>query len=179
VLGSQGSVVGVFLDQIDRGENITVTHPDAERYFFTIQETVALILEVARAPKHARVLIPEERTPTKIVDLANFLIRKKQKVLEEPRVVFTGLRPGEKLHEEFVGPGERLGDQVGARLHALESAAVPSEFIHSVMAELDAAVRARNLDAVLQVIARLVPEYRPSESVDAARTAAALVSHHG
>jgi FlaA1/EpsC-like NDP-sugar epimerase len=178
VLGSQGSVVGVFLDQIDHGENITVTHPDAERYFFTIQETVALILEVARAPKHAQVLIPEERTPTKIVDLANFLIRKKQKFLEEPRVVFTGLRPGEKLHEEFVGRDERLGDEVGLHLHALESAAVPSEFIHSAMAELDAAVRARNLDTVLQVIARLVPEYRPSAYLDAAR-AAALVSHHG
>lgn len=178
VLGSQGSVVGVFLEQISRGENITVTHPDTARYFFTIEETVALILEVARAPKHAQVLIPEERTPTKIVDLANFLIRKNRNSPEELRVVFTGLRPGEKLHEEFFGPGERLADQVGPGLRAVEGADLSPDFVHSAMAELDVAVRARNLDTVLQVIARLVPEYRPSEIVDAAR-AAALVSHHG
>ena len=178
VLGSQGSVVGVFLDQIARGENITVTHRDAERYFFTIEETVALILEVARAPKHAQVLIPEKRTPTKIVDLANFLSRKKHRFPNDARVVFTGLRPGEKLQEEFVGRGERLGDAVGPRLRAVDGADLSPDFVHSAMAELDVAVRARNLDAVLQVIARLVPEYRPSESIDAAR-AAALVSHHG
>jgi FlaA1/EpsC-like NDP-sugar epimerase len=123
-------------------------------------------------------LIPEERTPTKIVDLANFLIRKRQKFSEETRIVFTGLRPGEKLHEEFTCPGERLADQAGPHLRAVDGADLPREFVHSAMAELDLAVRARNLDTVLQVIARLVPEYRPSESVDAAR-AAALVSHHG
>jgi FlaA1/EpsC-like NDP-sugar epimerase len=177
VLGSQGSVVGVFLDQIDRGENITVTHPDAERYFFTIEETVAFILEVTRAPKHAQVLIPEQRTPTKIVDLANLLIRKQQKALEEPRIVFTGLRPGEKLHEEFVGPGERLADAVGPHLRTVDGADLSPDFVHSAMAELDVAVRGRNLDAVLHVITRLVPEYRPSVSLDAAR-AAALVGHH-
>ena len=176
VLGSQGSVVGVFLDQIARSENITVTDPDADRYFFTMAETVSLILEAARAPKHAQIWIPETGTPTKIVDLANFLIQQKSKFPEEPRVVFTGLRPGEKLHEEFVGPGERLADEVGPRLRAVDGVDLSREFVHSAMADLDVAVRARNLDAVLQVIARFVPEYRPGVFLDAKR-AAPLVTH--
>jgi len=177
VLASQGSVVGVFLDQIARGENITVTHPDAERYFFTMAEAVSLIFEAASAPSHAPILIPEIASPTKIVDLANFLIQQKSKSPGAHRLVFTGLRTGEKLHEEFVGPGERLADFVCPNLRAIDGAEVSRELVHSAMAELEVAVRARNLEAVVQVTARLVPEYCPSTSLDAAR-AAALVDHH-
>ena len=82
------------------------------------------------------------------------------------------------MHEEFVGPGERLADFVSSRLRIVDGAEVPREVVHLAMAELEVAARARNLDAVLQVIARLVPEYRPSESLDAARAAAWMV-HHG
>jgi FlaA1/EpsC-like NDP-sugar epimerase len=177
VLGSQGSVVGVFLDQIAGGENITVTHPDAERFFFTMTEAVSLILNASHAPKHAQILIPETGPPTKIVDLANFLIQQKSKPPGKSHLVFTGLRPGEKLREEFVGPGERLADEVSPRLRAVEGAVVSRELVHSAMGQLDVAVRVRNLDAVLQIIFRLVPEYRPSASVDAARPAL-LVAHH-
>lgn len=178
VLASRGSVVGVFLDQIARGANITVTHPDADRYFFTMAETVSMILKSSSAPPNAQMLVPETGSPTKIVDLANYLIHQKSNSHDESRVVFTGLRPGEKLHEEFIGPGERLADKVGPDLSAINAVEMPPEFVHSAMAELDRAVRARNLSAVLQVIACLVPEYRPSASLDAACDAAA-VSHHG
>jgi FlaA1/EpsC-like NDP-sugar epimerase len=177
VLGSQGSVVGVFLDQMARGGNITVTHPDATRYFFTMAETISLILEAASTPTHAHIVIPETRVPTKIVDLANDLIHKQHKTPGELRLVFTGLRPGEKLHEEFVGPGEVPASRVGPLLRSVDGADLPREFVRAAMAELDAAVRGRNLVAVMQVIARLVPEYRPSASLDAT-PAAPLVSHH-
>jgi FlaA1/EpsC-like NDP-sugar epimerase len=177
VLGSQGSVVGVFLDQMARGGNITVTHPDATRYFFTMAETISLILEAASTPTHAHIVIPETRVPTKIVDLANDLIYKQHKTPGEFRLVFTGLRPGEKLHEEFVGPGEVPASRVGPLLRSVDGADLPREFVRAAMAELDAAVRGRNLVAVMQVIARLVPEYRPSASLDAT-PAAPLVSHH-
>ena len=177
VLGSHGSVVGVFLDQIARDENITVTHPDAERYFFTMAETIAFILEAASAPQHAQILIPEKSTPTKIVDLANYLIQHASKSPGESRLVFTGLRPGEKLNEEFVGPGELRADWAGPHLRAVNGADLPLEFVHSAMAQLDVAVRTRNFDAVLQVIARLVPEYRPSASLDA-KHVEPLVSHY-
>ena len=178
VLGSQGSVVGVFLDQMARREAITVTDPEATRYFFTMAETISLILEAAFTSKQARILIPEIGTPTKILDLANYLISKKGDGSVTPHIVFTGLRPGEKLHEEFVGPGENLGDRVSPCLRQVNGPDLPRGLVQSAMAELDIAVRARNLDAVLQVMARLVPAYRPSALLDAAR-AAALVSHHG
>jgi FlaA1/EpsC-like NDP-sugar epimerase len=178
VLGSHGSVAGVFLDQIARGESITVTQPDVDRYFFTMDESVSLILEAASAPPHSRILVPETGPPTQIVDLAKFLIQQKGKAPGQFRIVFTGLRSGEKLHEEFIGPGERLGDFVGPRLRAIEGrAGVPQELLHSAMAELDTAARAKNLEAVLQGVARLVPEYCPSASLDAARPAA-WAAHH-
>jgi FlaA1/EpsC-like NDP-sugar epimerase len=177
VLGSQGSVVGVFLDQIARGENITVTHPDAERYFFTMAETVSLILEAASAAKDAQILIPGTIKPTKIVDLANYLIQRKIKFPRKSTIVFTGLRPGEKLREEFIGPGERLADLVGPRLRVVEGPEIPDRVVHRAIADLDNAASARNLEGVLQVIARLVPEYRPSATLDA-KHGAPLVSHH-
>lgn len=177
VLGSQGSVVPIFLDQIARGDNISVTHPDVDRYFFTMTETISLILEASLAPSPAQIWIPEVGSPTKIVDLANFLIQHKSDHSSQSSLVFTTLRPGEKLHEEFVGPGERLADCFGPRLRAVAGSAVQDEWVHQAMAELDIAVHARNLDAVLQVIARLVPEYRPSVSLDAMR-AASLVAQH-
>jgi FlaA1/EpsC-like NDP-sugar epimerase len=111
------------------------------------------------------------------VDIANFLMQRKGKTSEESRIVFTGLRPGEKLHEEFIGPGELLANFVRPRLRAIERADMAHDFVHSAMAELDTAARARNLEAVLQAIARLVPEYHPSASLDAARSAA-WAAHH-
>jgi nucleoside-diphosphate-sugar epimerase len=73
VLGSQGSVVGVFLEQIGRGDRVTVTHRDAERYFFTMEETVFLILEAASATQDKQILAPDMGRPTKILDLADQL----------------------------------------------------------------------------------------------------------
>lgn len=177
VLGSQGSVAGVFQDQIVRGENITVTHPEVDRYFFTMEEAISLILEAASAPQHAHILIPVTGSPTKIIDLANFLIQQVSGFQRDHRLVFTGLRPGEKLHEEFVDSGEHLGDVVAPGLRAITGADVPHELVHSAMAELDTATRARNLEAVLRVIARLVPEYRPSASLDTASSAAGAAHH--
>lgn len=177
VLGSQGSVVGVFLDQIARGEAITVTHSDATRCFFTMAEAVSLILESATTPQYAQILVPENATPIKIVDLANFLVRKKRAAREESRFAFTGLRPGEKLHEEFISPNERLAHAVTPRLRAVDGADLPCDFVHSAMVELEVAVSARDLDAVLHVISRLVPEYHPSASLGAAR-ADGLVADH-
>lgn len=166
VLGSQGSVVGVFLDQIGRGDRVTVTHPEATRYFFTMEETVALIREAASATQDQQLLVPETGRPTKILDLANYLIRRKNKRTDGPAIVFTGLRAGEKLHEEFVGPGERLADWVGSRLRAVDGGRIQAATLVCAMADLDASVSARNLESALAIVARLVPEYHPSTSLD-------------
>ena len=92
-------------------------------------------------------------------------------------MTFTGLRAGEKLHEEFVGPGERLTNRVGALLRVVEGAGVEHDLVHAAMAQLGIAVRARDHEGVMQVVARLVPEYRSTMNPDVARTSS-LVSHH-
>ncbi|MGC1782818.1 MAG: polysaccharide biosynthesis protein [Acidobacteriaceae bacterium] len=165
VLGSKGSVVQVFLEQIARGENVTVTHPDAHRFFFTMEETVSLILKAGSDVGDRRVFIPEIEHPTRIVDLATYLIGKAGKSAESLRLVFTGLRPGEKLVEEFIGPGEHIV-HAGPHLHAVFSPAPDEEHLRGAMLNLDAAVRTRNLPDILRTIQRLVPEYCPSPSLD-------------
>ena len=85
-----------------------------------MEETVCLILEAAPRTQEKQILIPESGKPTKIVSLANELIQRKSKFPGGPTIVFTGLRAGEKLHEEFIGPGERLAAHVGCRLHAID-----------------------------------------------------------
>ncbi|MHB1794189.1 MAG: polysaccharide biosynthesis protein [Acidobacteriaceae bacterium] len=177
VLGSQGSVAGVFLDQIARGDSVTVTHREAERYFFTMEETVSLILEAASATQDKQILVPETGRPTKILDLANYLIQQKGKPPGGPAIVFTGLRAGEKLYEEFVGPGERLAAWVGPRLHAIDGLAIQEETLHRAMRDLDAAVCARNLESAFEIVERLVPEYRPSASLQA-KHSEPVAGHH-
>jgi len=108
VLGSNGSVVPIFERQIREGRPLTVTHPDATRYFMTIPEAVQLILQASLLPElRGRVAMLDMGEPVRIVDLARNLLRLSGlRSRVDERIVFTGLRPGERLHEELVGPEE-------------------------------------------------------------------------
>lgn len=175
VLGSQGSVVPLFLEQVSQKVTVTVTNPDAERFFFTIQESVSLILEAAAKEVQGKILIPGFMKSVKISDLANFVIAQcGASSSDSSRIAFTELRPGEKLVEEFVAQNEKFGETISPRLIAIESDGVTQDELHNAMMKLERSILDRDLRSMFQAVQGLVPNYQPSVTVlasnDAIRT---------
>lgn len=122
VLGSQGSVVPIFKKQIENGGPVHVTHQDATRYFMTIPEAVLLILQSAYLGEHGDIMILEMGSPVRITDLAELMIRMAGFTPgREVEIEFTGLRPGEKLHEELVSGAEELKKTAHPKIHAVKN----------------------------------------------------------
>ncbi len=103
VIGSRGSMLPTFTAQIDGGGPVTLTHPDVTRYFMTIPEACELVVQAGAIGRPGEVLILDMGEPVKILDIAERMIARSGRKVE---IVITGLRPGEKLHEELVGLGE-------------------------------------------------------------------------
>ncbi len=117
VLGSSGSVIPKFKEQIAKGGPVTVTHPEITRYFMTIPEAARLVVQAAALGDTGRVYVLDMGEPVKIVDLARDMIRMSGHALEDVRIEFSGLRPGEKLYEELLADSDTVEPTAIARLN--------------------------------------------------------------
>jgi FlaA1/EpsC-like NDP-sugar epimerase len=104
VLGSRGSVLGAFQAQVEAGTAVTVTHPEATRYFMTVEEAVGLVIQAGAVGESGNVLVLDMGGPVRIRDVAQQIIRQSGRELP---ISYTGLRPGEKIHEALLAVGER------------------------------------------------------------------------
>jgi FlaA1/EpsC-like NDP-sugar epimerase len=176
VLGSNGSVVPLFREQIARGGPVTVTDPQVTRYFMTIPEAAQLILQAAALGRHGDILVLDMGQPVRILDLARHMIKLSGlEPHEDIDIVFTGLRPGEKLHEELVADGEEVTPTPHDRIRVLRPPTVPAP-PEDWISTLQAHVQAGDVAATILLIRRLVPGYQPSDLVAGAPAVPGVVS---
>jgi FlaA1/EpsC-like NDP-sugar epimerase len=170
VLGSRGSVIDVFKKQIEAGGPLTVTHPEMVRYFMTIQEAVALVLEATAIGRDGQVFVLDMGRPVSVVELAENLVRLcGLRPHEDVEIVFTGIRPGEKLREEILTSHELDNPTYHSdgsptaheRLFVAQQERIEYERLVDILAELEVAVRTPDEPAVVQTLCRLVPTFQP------------------
>ena len=161
VLGSEGSVVPLFRRQLARGGPLTVTHPDVRRYFMTLPEAAQLVLHAAALPNAAgRIAMLDMGEQVKILDLAENLVRLSG--LEPYRdipISFTGLRPGEKLHEGLMSAVESTTPSGVAKISLVQTDEVDGAAIRDGVARLLAAAARGDVAPILAALRTLVPEY--------------------
>lgn len=165
VLGSSGSVIPLFREQIARGGPVTVTHPDIIRYFMLIPEAAQLVLQAglmaSRKAEGGEIFVLDMGEPVRIVDLARDMIRLSGFSEDEIKIEFTGLRPGEKLYEELLADGEATLPTPHPKLRIAKPEQLPAA---AWLLELDAwlAAARRAEGEVKDGLRRWVPEYRPA-----------------
>ncbi len=166
VLGSNGSALPLFEQQIAAGGPVTVTHPDARRYFMTIPEAVQLVLQASSMGRGGEVFVLDMGQPVRILDLVRNLIRLSG--LEPDRdikIEMVGLRPGEKLFEELKLDGEDIGPTAHDKIRVLTGGKVTFEQVSGWLEELSVLVQAKNVHGLVSKLVAIVPEYWPSPEI--------------
>jgi FlaA1/EpsC-like NDP-sugar epimerase len=162
VLGSAGSVVPTFRRQIAAGGPVTVTHPDMTRYFMTIPEASQLVLQAAAIGQGGQIFLLDMGEPVKIVDLARQMITLSGfRPGEDIDIVFTGVRPGEKLFEELRTSGEDVEPTVHPKVLVWKTRSPNWEAVSKTMAEFEEIRDTQDAQRILQAIKKLVPEFKP------------------
>lgn len=164
VLASNGSVVPRFLEQIQAGGPVTVTHPDVRRYFMLIPEAVHLMLQAAALASSGDIFVLEMGEQVRVLDLARNLIRLSGRVPDdEISIVFTGLRPGEKLREELVAEDESIEAPSSAGVLRVVAWSAPDWLtLQRSVIELERLAAEDDAPAVIKALAELVPTYCPA-----------------
>ena len=164
VLGSNGSVIPLFKKQIAAGGPVTVTHPDIIRYFMTIPEAVSLVLQAGAYAKGGEIFVLDMGEPVRILDLAKNLIRLSgYKVDEDIKIVFTGLRPGEKLYEELLMDEEGMQDTENKLIHIGRPIELDETLFFKQLKGLEAASKSECAD-IRPLIKEIVPTYTYKEN---------------
>lgn len=164
VLGSNGSVIPLFKRQIAEGGPVTVTHKDIIRYFMTIPEAVSLVLQAGAYATGGEIFVLDMGEPVKILTLAENLIRLSgYKPYEEINIVFTGLRPGEKLYEELLMNEEGMQKTPNQKIYIGQPICFDSEELSKTLDQMREAASENNNAALLTFIKQLVPTYRADE----------------
>ena len=163
VLGSNGSVIPLFKKQIAEGGPVTVTHPDIIRYFMTIPEAVSLVLQAGAYAKGGEIFVLDMGEPVKILDLATNLIKLSgYRVGEDIQIVFTGLRPGEKMYEELLMNEEGLKETANKMIFIGKPIEFDEELFRSQLVELEREAVDENSD-IRAAVEKIVTTYHPAQ----------------
>ncbi|NTW07897.1 MAG: polysaccharide biosynthesis protein, partial [Syntrophaceae bacterium] len=174
VVGSSGSVIPLFRRQIEQGGPVTVTHPEVNRYFMTIPEASQMILQAGAMGDGGEIFVLRMGTPVKIADMARDLIRLSGKEPDvDIKIIFTGLREGEKLYEELITVGEDILPTGHEKVMVLRSSKHSSDSSHllTTREKLNKAIDELVKDAnrhdarkIKKKLNEIVPEYTPQEN---------------
>lgn len=158
VLGSAGSVIPRFAEQIERGGPVTVTHPDMVRYFMSIPEAAQLVLQAGSMGLGGEIFVMDMGEPVRIVDLAMDMIRLAERSPEEIKIVYSGLRPGEKLFEELLADDEHTRPTPHPKLRIAKAKEVDADWLPGLLEWLNQD-RLPDDSEVKRELKRWVPEY--------------------
>jgi FlaA1/EpsC-like NDP-sugar epimerase len=165
VLASEGSVLPLFQSQIDRGQPLSVTHPEASRYFLTMSYAAQLLLLALSDEFPRGILVPQLGEPIRIEEIARRMLASTR---GPHQIVFTGVRPGDKLKEKLVADHEAILSGSNASLQSIHSPSPQLSELQNGIGNLEQAVQQRNLPDLLRIVSQLVPDYQPSGVIQSA-----------
>jgi FlaA1/EpsC-like NDP-sugar epimerase len=169
VLGSSGSVVPLFQEQLEKGLPLTVTHADARRYFMTSSEAVISLLRATTCTMSGKILLADCAPALRVLDLAHYVaMRYRPETTRVPLIEFTGLRPGDKLEEELVSNDETIEPQRAAGLRVVTSPCPSAVDVAAGIERMEAAIRCFDKEELMSTVADLVPGYRADGATERA-----------